>query len=267
MGLLSRPPAPLLLLLAALALAGCAEEPANPSWRVERGFIRDAQGRAVILRGVNLSGQHKSKPYLGFHGKADFERVASVWGFNALRFLISWSAVEPQRGAYDEAYLDRVAERMQWAEAAGLVVILDMHQDVYGEGFGGNGAPRWTCDEALYKAHKPISPWFANYASKPVMTCFDRLYSDAALRGRYAAAWKRVAARLGGEDAVIGFDPINEPHWGSASLFSFEEKLLAPFYDEVVRAVREAAPGWIAFLEPSSSRNIGFGTGFSKGIS
>jgi endoglycosylceramidase len=269
-GLLSRSSPRLLLLFSlllslSLPLTGCATDEADPGrWHVARGFLRDAQGRAVILRGVNLSGEHKSKPYLGFHGQADVERVASVWGFNALRFLISWSALEPTRGAYDEAYLDKVAQRMQWARAAGLSVILDMHQDVYGEGFGGNGAPRWTCDDALYKAHKPTSPWFANYASKPVMTCFDRLYSDAALRGRYAAAWKRVAARLGSQEAVIGFDPINEPHWGSASLFSFEEKLLAPFYDEVVAAVREAAPGWIAFLEPSSSRNLGVPTGLKR---
>ncbi len=270
MGLLSRrsPHHRLLLLLsliASLLLPGCTAEEADPGrWHVARGFLRDAQGRAVILRGVNLSGEHKSKPYLGFQGRADVERVASVWGFNALRFFISWSALEPTKGAYDEAYLDKVAQRMQWARSAGLVVILDMHQDVYGEGFGGNGAPRWTCDEALYKAHKPTSPWFANYASKPVMTCFDRLYSDAALRGRYAAAWKRVAARLGDQEAVIGFDPINEPHWGSANLFSFEEKLLAPFYDEVVAAVREAAPGWVAFLEPSSSRNLGFPSGLKR---
>src|SRR5262249_49782624 len=35
---------------------------------------------------------------------------------------------------------------------------------------------------------------------------------------------------------------------------------LGPFYAQVVGAVREAAPHWVAFLEPSASRNGGIGT-------
>ena len=43
------------------------------------------------------------------------------------------------------AKTDRLDARLlaRFAEH-GVHVILDMHQDVYGEGFGGNGAPRWT---------------------------------------------------------------------------------------------------------------------------
>jgi endoglycosylceramidase len=254
--------------LATLLLAGaaaCAPPPTEPPrWSVRDGFVRDAQGRAVVMRGLNLSGVHKSKPYFGEHGAADYARVRDAWGMNAIRFLVLWAALEPQPGRYDEAYLDEVARRIEWAREARLLVVLDMHQDVFGEGFGGDGAPRWACDEARYAAHKPTSPWYANYASKPVMECFDLLYTDGARADRFARAWRRLAERLARYDHVVGFDVLNEPHWGSASVWSFERERLQPFYRRVVRAVREVAPDWVAFLEPAGSRNLGMATSLER---
>jgi endoglycosylceramidase len=177
---------------------------------------------------------------------------------NGLRFLISWAAIEPAKDAYDEAYLDAVAERMDWAAAAGLTVVLDMHQDVYGEGFGGDGAPRWTCDESHYAAFTPTSPWFLNYLDEQVVACFDQFWSSTELRSHYAEAWRRVAARLADHPAVVGFDPMNEPFWGSMPSSTFEANVLGPFYTEIAAAVRQAAPEWVAFLEPSAAKNLGF---------
>jgi len=224
------------------------------------GFVRDADGRALILRGANLAGAHKRPPYFGFHQPADFARMRDEWNFDAVRFLISWAAVEPSDGVFDDSYLDAVAMRMQWAEDAGLLVVLDMHQDVYGEGFtsgGGNGAPGWSCDQSHYDAFEPASSWFLNYANDEVIACYDHLWTNDATRGKLVAAWGHVAARLAAEPAVIGFDALNEPFWGSYSVQDFEPDLLQPFYDEVVAAVRANAPGWVAFLEPASSRNLG----------
>jgi endoglycosylceramidase len=62
---------------------------------------------------------------------------------------------------------------------------------------------------------------------------------------------------------VIGFDVLNEPNWGSVAVEDFEQARLAPLYERVVRAVRVAAPAWVAFLEPSAARNIGFETKLS----
>src|SRR6185295_19100191 len=98
------------------------------------GALRDPEGRAMIPRGGNLAGAHKSAPYTDDFTRADYTQLHD-WGFRAVRFLIVWSAVEPTQGTYDEAYLDWVGERLHWAHDAGLDVILDMHQDVYGEGF------------------------------------------------------------------------------------------------------------------------------------
>jgi endoglycosylceramidase len=63
---------------------------------------------------------------------------------------------------------------------------------------------------------------------------------------------------------VIGFDVLNEPEWGSYPLFDFEQDRLAPMYRQVVTAVRSVAPGWVAFLEPSASRNAGIPTGLTR---
>jgi endoglycosylceramidase len=252
-------------LLLAFALAGCGNDDATDdsspkTWHVAGGFVRDAEGRAVILRGANLAGAHKQKPYFGFHQPADFTRVSNDWGMNSIRFLIIWAAIEPEKGVYDDAYLDAVSERMDWAEAAGLNVVLDMHQDLYGEGFGGDGAPRWTCDESHYAAYTPTTPWFLNYLDPEMVACFDAFWSSSELRDHYADAWRRVAERLAEHPAVVGFDPMNEPNWGSAVPGTFDVEVLEPFYEDVTRAIRERAPNWLAFIEPFAGRNLGFKT-------
>ena len=252
-------------LLVAIALAsGCGGGSDHPErWHVAGGHLRDAEGRAVILRGANVSSRHKSPPYFDFHQRADFDKL-SEWGMNSVRFLISWAAIEPERGLYDAAYLDGIAERVDWLEAAGILVILDMHQDLYGEGFGGNGAPRWTCEQAYYDAFEPVEPWFANYGDDNIVACYDNLWASADLLDHYEAAWRRVAERLADSPAIIGIDPMNEPFWGSHAPGTFEEEILSALYERVIAAVRESAPAWVAFTEPSASRNLGFTTSLPR---
>src|SRR5690348_18314451 len=220
---------------AAALLAGCTSAP--PHWHVSGNALRDPDGRAVILRGVNLSGAQKNAPYLDDKTQADYQRLRDAWGFNAIRFLMTWSAVEPAEGQYDDAYLDQVAERIGWAQQAGLVVILDMHEDVYGEGFGFDGAPRWTCDEARYAAFVPQTPWFLSNFDSNVEACVDDFYTSSREQ-QFVAAWGHVAAKLGKLDGVIGFDVLNEPGWGTYAISMFEKDRLAPLYKDVVAAVR-----------------------------
>jgi endoglycosylceramidase len=242
-------------------VAGCSAPPqAPPKWHVSGNALRAPDGRAAIFRGVNL-GSQKNMPYLGWATEDDYRRVRTDFGMNAIRFVMTWSAVEPTEGSYDEQYLDGVAERMKWASDANLSVVLDMHEDIYGEGFGYDGAPRWTCDAAHYMAFKPAASWYLNALDPNVEACVDRFFTDGDLRGRFVAMWAHVAARLASEPAVVGFDPLNEPEWGSYPLGQFEQDRLQPFYEQVVGAVRGAAPDWVAFLEPGASRNVGVSTG------
>lgn len=235
-----------------------------PPYRVERGAILDASGRTLVLRGANVAGSQKLAPHIATFTKDDYQRLRDTYGFDSMRFLLTWSGVEPTKGVYDEHYLDLVAERMQWAKDLGMLVVLDMHQDLYGDGFaGGDGAPKWVCDDARYAAFKPTDPWFFGYLDPNVEACVDALY-DGDTAARFAAMWAHVAKRLAGEAAVIGFDPLNEPHWGSYSILAFEEERLAPFYEQVIKAVRAEAPAWLVFAEPSGSRNVGYPSNLPK---
>lgn len=126
----------------------------------------DRAGRQVILRGVNLGGDCKFPwPDGGTDRPSDFSDHRTVsfvgrpfpiedadshlgriagWGFNVLRLLVTWEAVEHAGpGQYDEAYLDYVAEVARKAGEHGLVLFIDFHQDVWSRMSGGDGAPGW----------------------------------------------------------------------------------------------------------------------------
>ena len=230
-------------------------------WHVAGGMLVDPHGRSVILRGANVSGAHKAPPWFDFHGPDDWRRMRERWGMNAVRFLVEWAAIEPTEGQHDQAYLDAVRAHVHVAAEAGLLVVIDMHQDVYGPGFqGGNGAPRWTCDEARYAAFQPRPTWFLNYTEPNVVACYDGFWASERLQARYVEAWRAMARALADEPAVIGFDPMNEPYWGSLGITELEPDHLWPLYARVTEAVRGVRPDWVAFLEPAASSNLGFAT-------
>ncbi len=227
-------------------------------WHVARGMLVDREGRSVVLRGANVSSAHKAPPWFDFHGPDDWRRMRERWGMNAVRFLVEWAAIEPTEGQHDPAYLDAVRAHVHAAGEAGLLVVLDMHQDVYGPGFStGNGAPRWTCDEARYAAFEPRPTWFLNYTEPNVVACYDGFWASERLQARYVEAWRALAGALGDEPAVIGFDPMNEPYWGSLGITELEPDHLWPLYERVRGAV---SPRWMPFLEPAASSNLGFQT-------
>ncbi len=134
---------------------------------IEGGHFVDAYGRQVILRGVNLGGDSKVPfPDGGTQYPSDFanhrevsfvgrpfplaeaeEHLARIrhWGFNCLRLITTWEAVEhagPDQ--YDVAYLDYFEAVCRKAGEHGLYVFIDFHQDVWSRMSGGDGAPGWT---------------------------------------------------------------------------------------------------------------------------
>ncbi len=251
-------------LFASLLALECDSGPPPPFY-VKDGFLRDSDGRALILHGANVSGMAKWAPYLPPQQPANLAHMHDDWGMNSMRLVTVWAAIEPQRGVFDDAYLGALEERVTWAEAAGILVVVDMHEDLYGEGFaGGDGAPKWTCDQSRYDAFVPTTPWFFGSLDPNVEACVDQFYADESLITEFIATWQHVAAKLMTHANVIGFDPLNEPNWGSVAINGFEEGTLAPFYDRVVAGVRAVAPEWVAFIEPSASRNLGFPTGLPK---
>jgi endoglycosylceramidase len=250
------------LAITVIALLVSCDSGPPPPYQVKDGFLRDSDGRAIILHGANMSGMNKYAPYFDFQQAPDIAKMRNEWGMNSMRLVTVWAAIEPQRGVFDEAYLDALEQRVDWAEAANMLVVVDMHQDLYGEGFaGGDGAPNWACDQSHYDAFVPTTPWFFGYLDPNVEACVDAFYADPT---EFIAAWNHLAARLVKHANIVGFDPLNEPNWGSYSMGAFEADVLSGFYEKVVAGVRSAAPQWVAFVEPGSSRNLGLPTGLPK---
>lgn len=111
--------------LAALSSA-CASSSSVNQEPVEDGtyFIRDEDDRVLILRGMNIMSSAKGHPErLPTLTEEDVERYARQWGFNVVRYLIFWDAVEPSPGEYGTEYFDETEQRLDWFANHGVYVI------------------------------------------------------------------------------------------------------------------------------------------------
>ena len=236
---------------------------------VEEGtyFVRDDDGRVVILRGMNIMSSSKGHPErLPDLEEEDVERYARQWGFNVVRYLIFWDAVEPSPGEYDAAYFDKTEERLDWFADHGVYVILDMHQDVYAERFCCDGAPELAIeDDDIPFERQPV--WFLNYFEDAVRAAFDNFFEypgeHSQLQDHFADAWAAVVTRFKDHPAVLGYDILNEPSPGSGyhvgditmtpddgDAAEFDRTLFTEFYQRMIAAIRNVDPdGWI-FYEP-----------------
>jgi hypothetical protein len=142
----------------------------QPAVTVDGRRFVDAQGRTLLLRGVNLGGSSKlpvrpdgrthladgffDHPRVSFVGRpfplaeADehFGRLAR-WGLTFVRLLTTWEAIEHEGpGRYDREYLSYLRAIAEAAAAHGINVFIDPHQDVWSRWTGGDGAPGWTLE-------------------------------------------------------------------------------------------------------------------------
>jgi hypothetical protein len=236
--------------------------------------IVDSAGREVLLRGVNLAGSsklptgqpthyaddfsgHRAVSFVGRPFPRDeacrhFERLRH-WGFNVLRFLVTWEAIEhagPRQ--YDNLYLDYVAEMVALAGEYGLYVYIDPHQDVWSRMTGGDGAPGWTLELAGFNLatldlseaaitmqrrypRYPKMVWTNNYNRLACCTMFTLFFMGRRfaphvmidgqniqdyLQDHYIAALGQVAERLRGLNHVLGYGAMNEPGKGYIGLKS-----------------------------------------------
>jgi endoglycosylceramidase len=232
-------------------------------------FITDAQGRALILHGMNVMNAAKGAPdRLPPITAEDASRIAR-WGMNFVRYLVFWDAIEPTPGSYDDAYLAKVRAQLDLLQAKGISVMLDVHQDVYAQKFCCDGAPAW----AIHDDGKPFSlqsTWSMNYFQPAVTAAFDNFWSHAAahaeLQDRYVAMLGHVAKQLGDHPAIVGWDVMNEPYPGTVfdvsetlflidqddtgTLAKFDRGLFADFYGRAIAAIRAVDRDHWIFVEP-----------------
>lgn len=210
-------------------------------------WFKDSQNRVVILRGINVGGNVKWAPFDFRMEEADWD-VLYNWGYNVARLLIIWEAIEPEEGVYSEEFFQKVDQQIAWAEERGIFVILDMHQDVWGPAFGGDGAPRWA--SRLDIPFTWNNPWGINYFAPAVITSYDDFWASAELQDHYANAWLKAIERYKDRAIVIGYDLYNEPFFGSRTPWNFERDYLGPFQDRLAARIRAVDPDRIIFYEP-----------------
>lgn len=242
---------------------------------IKNEWFLDEKGRRVLLRGVNLGGSSKV-PYTpngATHIKTDFSNHRDVsfvgrpfpikkadehfsrlkhWGFNCLRFLVTWEAIEHSGpGEYDKEYLDYLEELLKIAESYKFYTFIDPHQDVWSRMSGGDGAPGWTFEKVgldftkfdlaeaalvMQYRYNPNIPdayphlhWSSNsvrFANGTMWTLFfggkdfaplckiDGINTQDYFQSYYINAIKQVAIRVKDNPYIIGFDTMNEPEQG-----------------------------------------------------
>lgn len=226
---------------------------------VEDQRILDDLGRDVLLRGANVNSlgeYHQGDP--GVEPTApvtdsDWEAMAAR-GFSVTRLIMSWSRLEPEPGEIDTGYLDQITETVAAANAHGIYVVLDMHQDAWGPfvaspqdvaceagaqpAIGWDGAPSW----ATLIGDSSTCVTGGRESAPAVKAAFNSFYSNAAgpdgvgLRDHLVAVWGAVAERFAGTAGVAGYDLLNEPNY----VEPFPDNLVgySEFVSDSIQAIR-----------------------------
>lgn len=233
-------------------------------------FFIDHNNRKAFFRGVNLGGSNKipvvpdgatykkdgffnhlnvsfiGRPFPLSQADEHFERLKK-WGFNFLRLLTTWEAIEHcGPGIYDHEYLDYLEEIVKKAGEYGFTIFIDPHQDVWSRFTGGDGAPGWTLELAGFDIKKinpsgaaivhnvhgdpfPRMIWSTNYQKLAAATMFTLFFGGKNfapnfhiagvqiqdyLQDHYINSILKVVERLKKYEHVIGYDSLNEPSNG-----------------------------------------------------
>lgn len=269
-----------LALTALLLLAGCTKNndsaaltPAaltsadTPQLRREGRWMVDEKNRVVLLHGINAV--WKLPPYSPPDTALGFTAADADWlrdhGFNSVRLGTIFAGVMPQEGVIDQVYLNRVDRVVQLLASRGIWVMLDFHQDLYNERYGGEGFPEWaTHDDGIPNVTDVGFP--GNYFLPGTSRAFDNLWANTnGLWDHYRDAWKVVASKWQNQPYLMGYDLINEPYPGMdlatctnpAGCPGHDELKLQAFQTHVLEGIREVDRKNLVWIEPNIVFNFG----------
>lgn len=244
----------------------------------ERGVnpgIYDKEGRYILLRGANynvLGDYWQGNPLLPTTKNYDINdfKMMAAQGFNCVRLIFNWSAIEPTKGNYDRAYIDRIRKVTDDATSQGLYVLLDMHQDAWSKftfslpsdncefpNKGWDGAPEWA---TIYDDASRCTLNGGRETTPAVYHSFQSLWDNReGIQDALIASWVEVVKATADNEMVLGYDIFNEPSLGYKNV-NEELYKLGKFYKRTIEAIRNAEksnnlPEHIAFFEMGISWN------------
>jgi hypothetical protein len=276
----------------------------NGSW------FNDDQGRHLLFRGVNFASRTKLAPYLPIAPletknlsqlnlkeeiksvEPELDRLKDL-GFNIVRLLISWKAIEPRPNTnFDELlpegkqYLTFVKEIIDELYARNLYVFLDFHQDIAHERYGGDGFPDWAlATDIEHELPEPSNlrdkKWMIKYVTnksvKKTLTSFwrnDLTHIEGENKLEHFPVRTHLEKTIGqtakffrslnngkGHPAILGIEPFNEPNPAGLPKEQFEQEFLVDYYRNVDLEIRKFDPDVFIFMEP----NVGWTIPSSNG--
>ena len=253
----------------------------------------DTLGREVLIHGTNIV--IKEFPWhpktQGFgqdtFSEEDMKFMRSL-GLNGVRLGFMWPGLVPQKGQFNDTYLNLMADLVSKAAEYGIYILLDMHQDVMSHRFCVEGFPDWTIDPQIasnfpFPLHEPYTldpvthlpsaedcsrfSWATYYLTEAVGQSFENLYTNVnGLRDEWAKFWTKAAQTFKGHANVMGYELINEPWAGNVyrnpSLLLpgvSDKRNLAPAYDALAKAIRDVDDEHCIFFEPVTWDDFGVG--------
>ncbi|MCG5214098.1 cellulase family glycosylhydrolase [Streptosporangium sp. KLBMP 9127] len=216
--------------------------------RVSGSRLVDAAGSPVRLRGVGLGGWMNMENFItgypanegtmrtavrevlgeeryelffdrlltAFFGERDAELLAGM-GVNCVRIPINYRHFESDERPMEIIedgfrHLDRVIDL---CAAEGIYSVIDLHA------LPGSQNQHWHSDNPTHIA---------------------AFWQHRHFQDRVVHLWEAIADRYRDHPWVAGYNPVNEPGDPSG-------KVIGPFYDRLVKAVRDADPGHVLFMD------------------
>ncbi len=272
------PVAALLSVVALLAVACRPPVPGGGAGPVSRGtvghegrWLTDAQGRVLLLHGVNLVAKTDGETPAEMGFGADDAAWLADNGFDVVRLGLTAGSVMPEPGVIDHAYLDSFFGTVDQLRARGLLVLIDLHQDGWGPTLGSDGFPGWmTITDGEPNTGTPFPLY---YITNPaIQAAFDNLWANTPgpggvpLQERVAAIFEALAQRARHRPGVLGYDLLNEPWpgrvWEACALDSAQgcpeqDARLTAYNARMTRAVRSHDRRHMVFGEPYVLFNFG----------
>jgi endoglycosylceramidase len=241
---------PVPALTAVIPAAGSrpAAQPGLPWLSTADSRMVDQSGRSVLLHGFDDDALLEKTMDPAPLDSTDASLMEES-GFNVVRLPIAWSLLEPERGHFSAAYLDRIVSAVALLNAHHLYVVLDMHFLGWSPAYGGSGAPAWATLPLVPDIQWGPMPSLTRLLSPAINASTAYFWLSSDWQTQYLRTWQFVAARFRDDSGVAGYDIINEPHAFPLPPLRFDKDDLFPFYARAITAIGHVDPDHLFLLD------------------